>query len=227
MQKDPDVIEGQNEKLGEDVQRLLYALHDLMAAHNQAMEIISIQSEENERLKSEIEILEKAALQDGLTGLFNQAHFTSELDAINLGDETTERRHTQGNALIMIDMDDFKPINDTHGHAAGDEALKTVAKYLKSQMRETDIVARMGGDEFAILMKGATHDHAEKKLEEIKSGFNGLSFDWKGQRIDLRASVASAYIAPQEDSRAALELADERMYVTKRAKGNTRMALNF
>ncbi|PZO87149.1 MAG: hypothetical protein DI626_04705 [Micavibrio aeruginosavorus] len=117
------------------IEHLLQALGKVMTAHSQALEILSLQSEENKKLKEQIELLEKVASQDGLTGLFNQAYFKQQLKAIGNAydrseNEAPERRHTQGNAIIMIDMDYFKPINDTHGHAAGDEALKTVAGYL-------------------------------------------------------------------------------------------------
>ncbi|PZO87148.1 MAG: hypothetical protein DI626_04700 [Micavibrio aeruginosavorus] len=94
-------------------------------------------------------------------------------------------------------------------------------------MRETDVVARIGGDEFSILMKGATPDHAEKKLQDIKSGFDSLFFEWKGQRIDLRASVGSVYVSSGDDVHGAQELADQRMYEIKQAKGNTRMAMSL
>src|SRR5687767_2983590 len=110
-----------------------------------------------------IALLESIATSDELTGLMNRRGFfeafSRELDRVNRGQS--------GNGLvILIDLDNFKPINDTYGHPAGDAALKLVARTLAADIRKMDVAARLGGDEFVLLFANATREAAAARLQK-------------------------------------------------------------
>jgi diguanylate cyclase (GGDEF)-like protein len=108
--------------------------------------------------------LEYQAVHDPLTGLFNRRQFADELErALRFA-----ARYGRAGAVLMIDVDDFKLVNDTHGHASGDQALKSVAAAIAGRARETDVVARLGGDEFTVVLPEASVDDAREAAEEIR-----------------------------------------------------------
>ena len=109
--------------------------------------------------------LEYQAVHDPLTGLFNRRQFSEELErALRFAS-----RYGRPGAVLMIDIDDFKLVNDTHGHAFGDQLLKTVAGAIAGRARETDVVARLGGDEFTIVLPEADIGEAREAAENIRS----------------------------------------------------------
>jgi diguanylate cyclase (GGDEF)-like protein/PAS domain S-box-containing protein len=109
--------------------------------------------------------LEYQALHDPLTGLFNRRQFAAELErALRFA-----RRYGRSGAVLMIDIDDFKLINDTHGHAFGDQILKTVAATIGRRIRETDVIARLGGDEFAVVLPESDLKGAREAADDIRS----------------------------------------------------------
>ena len=110
--------------------------------------------------------LKHQADHDPLTGLYNRRRFAEELEGI-LRNASRYKRH---GALLMLDLDDFKQINDTRGHAAGDEALKTLSQAILQRVRSTDVVARLGGDEFAVVLSEADERHALIVAEDIRTG---------------------------------------------------------
>lgn len=166
--------------------------------------------------------LERRAIYDPLTGLFNREHFGDALENLLSGLSYTGI----GIAVLFIDLDDFKPVNDTYGHAAGDEALVTIARRLKQQTRSTDLVARLGGDEFVIALAGM---RSAQKAEKV--AFNILDdlispITLHGEHtITLSASVGVAYT---DDSRfapdALIAAADSAMYEAK-SRGKNQVAI--
>ncbi|HVX32326.1 MAG TPA: EAL domain-containing protein [Solirubrobacterales bacterium] len=133
--------------------------------------------------------LEYQADHDPLTGLFNRRRFGEELErALRL-----VARYRQAGAVLMIDIDNFKTINDTHGHAVGDRALKGVAAAIAGRARETDVFARLGGDEFAVVLSDVTPDEAREVAEDIRA---------RARRVDATPKL-SVGIAPF-DARARL-----------------------
>jgi diguanylate cyclase (GGDEF)-like protein/PAS domain S-box-containing protein len=100
---------------------------------------------------------------DSLTGLMNRRRFREELESLL----ALQRRYGGEGALLLVDVDDLKEINDSHGHRAGDQLLRRVAEVMRSRMRSTDIVARLAGDEFAVLLPRAEPDHALRLAEEL------------------------------------------------------------
>jgi diguanylate cyclase (GGDEF)-like protein/PAS domain S-box-containing protein len=140
----------------------------------------------NSRLFSEVQRL---AMVDDLTGVFNRNFFNSNV-AIELG-RTQRLGYPIG--LLIVDLDELKQINDKFGHPAGDEALKKVAKALKDSLREADWVARVGGDEFAVVLPGCPSDRLATIGEKLRSAIRGIRVGPSaGDQIRLTASIGGA-----------------------------------
>lgn len=154
-----------------------------------------------------------AALHDPLTGLANRHAFDQ---ALHRG---LDEAHTAGAvlALVYLDLDRFKPVNDAHGHAAGDEVLRVVARRLESAFREVDLVARVGGDEFAVIVRpeGAPPTLAPR-LENARA-LLASPVAWKGRELRVTASIGMAvYPDAATTAEGLLARADEAMYKAKR-----------
>ena len=131
------------------------------------------------------------ASHDMLTGLVNRAEFERQLDRF------IKEAHLDGgqHALMFMDLDRFKIVNDSCGHAAGDELLRQVAGVISAMGRDTDIVARMGGDEFAVLVSDCPMEQAIRLADDIRRGVEGIHFHWQGQTFDIGLSVGLAEVA--------------------------------
>ncbi|GAB2797441.1 hypothetical protein GCM10027040_25100 [Halomonas shantousis] len=162
--------------------------------------------------------LERLAIYDPLTRLFNREHFGNALDNLLEGLKYTE----SGLALLFLDLDDFKPINDSFGHAAGDELLIEISRRLRRLMRHTDMIARFGGDEFMVALPGMAHPDmaglvADKVLRETVRPFT-LS---NGQGVRVSASIGIAFTASHKNTAESLiDTADSAMYEAKQAGKN-------
>jgi diguanylate cyclase (GGDEF)-like protein len=168
---------------------------------------------ENARLFAQ---LSQLASTDELTGLSNRRRFSEALRM----EMARVRRLAQPLSLVMLDVDHLKRINDSHGHPAGDAAIRHVADALRRGRRETDISARLGGEEFAILMPGSEREGAMRAAERIRRELAESSIPIVGT-VTVSAGVVSA---PDEasDEEALLRLADERLYAAK-AGGRNRV----
>jgi len=155
--------------------------------------------------------LRHAADHDALTGLYNRRRFEEELDRhIAHG-----RRYGMSGALLLLDLDDFKRVNDEFGHRAGDRVLTGVAVVLRHRLRESDIVARFGGDEFAVLMPvGGVEDATE--LAELLAG--AIRSDVPTPAGPLSASVGIALFGDLSTADQVLSRADDAMYGQKRGE---------
>jgi len=158
--------------------------------------------------------LRHVADHDALTGLYNRRRFEEELDRhIAHG-----RRYGMGGALLLLDLDDFKRVNDEFGHRAGDRVLTGVAVVLRHRLRESDIVARFGGDEFAVLMPvGGVEDATE--LAELLAG--AIRSDVPTPAGPLSASVGIALFGDLSTADQVLSQADDAMYGQKRGEAST------
>jgi diguanylate cyclase (GGDEF) domain len=167
---------------------------------------------EMEQLKRTTEIATKTAGEDPLTGLGNRRALDEALA------ELLKRPagETQEHCLLLLDIDDFKSVNDTYGHVVGDEVLRHVATALRSATRSNDLLVRLGGDEFVVLAADATRAHGEQRASRIQTALE--STDWgalaPGLRVHTSVGVgATDGLAPVT---ALLALADQSMYADKR-----------
>ena len=164
---------------------------------------------DEERLAAE-EQLRHMADHDALTGLFNRRRFEEELER----HVVHGRRYGMSGALLLLDLDDFKQVNDSFGHRAGDGVLTAVAEVLRGRLRESDIVARFGGDEFAVLMPvGGVNEAAE--LANLLA--DAICGDVPSPAGPLYASIGIALFDEATTPDKILSEADDAMYADKRA----------
>jgi len=155
--------------------------------------------------------LEAAADADFLLDIPNRRGFERELQRAI----AYMKRYRATGALIVLDVDRLKPINDSFGHAAGDEVLKAIANALTRQIRASDVVGRLGGDEFALLLWNLSETDARAKAGIFEQAVDELSFVFRGQHVTAGASAGVALLGAQSDAARALEEADAAMYVRK------------
>lgn len=163
--------------------------------------------------------LSKAAFHDSLTGLPNRRKLADRLqNALTLA-----TRNQQALALLFIDLDQFKPINDTFGHEAGDAVLQTVAQRLSNQLRASDCVARLGGDEFVILLTNLKGPNARNEVEKIAINLmNALKqpFDVAGTPYELGLSIGGVISNGADSAADLMHQADQLMYKAKAEKSS-------
>ena len=163
------------------------------------------------KAKARIEELEASADTDFLLDIPNRRGFEREL---NRAIAYIKRYHASG-ALIVLDVDRLKPINDAYGHAAGDEVLKAIVAVLLRHVRSSDVIGRLGGDEFALLLWNLSETDAHAKAACLEEAVDGLSFVFRGQNISAGASAGVAVLGAHTEATRALEEADSAMYVRK------------
>jgi diguanylate cyclase (GGDEF)-like protein len=164
----------------------------------------------------------KLARRDGLTGIFNRQHFVSEAE-LQL---QYCKKSLRDASLILIDLDHFKMVNDTHGHAVGDRVLRRAVEVCKAQLRSTDIFGRLGGEEFGILLPECTLEQTAVRAEQIRAAIAEASISEEPPRVMVSASfgVASSVYSGYE-LRQLLIHADEALYQAKR-DGRNRVNVN-
>jgi len=161
--------------------------------------------------QSRIAELEASADQDFLLDIPNRRGFERELSR---SIAFIKRYHASG-ALIVLDVDRLKPINDAFGHAAGDQVLKAIVAAVLREVRASDVVGRLGGDEFAVLLWNLSETDARAKAAALEQAIDALSFEFRGHTVSSGASAGVAVLDSHSDPRKALEEADSAMYVRK------------
>lgn len=152
-----------------------------------------------------------AALHDALTGAANRRQFEQRLEQLVTHDVPCH-------ALLMIDLDRFKPINDLYGHAAGDALLRDITLGMKRLVQHDDLVARLGGDEFAILLSNGERVRREQTAQEVLHFVTRFRLSWEGQRLGVGASIGLVSIdRPGMTPAILLAAADEALYAAKEA----------
>jgi diguanylate cyclase (GGDEF)-like protein len=163
-------------------------------------------------MRERLEELERLADTDTLTPLPNRRRFLRELER-SVGQAS---RHGTPAAVLYIDLDSLKAVNDRHGHIGGDAALIHVARLLQGLIRTTDVVARIGGDEFGLILDHLDHNSAIETAERISKYIAATPLDLGGNRVPLKASIGVATIMAGDSAEDVLRRADRNMY---RAKG--------
>jgi diguanylate cyclase (GGDEF)-like protein/PAS domain S-box-containing protein len=166
--------------------------------------------------------LQHRAMRDPLTGISNRAEFEERLRTL-----FGKARHLDRPAAVLaIDLDRFKAVNDAAGHAAGDAALCKVADACRLAVRSSDIVARLGGDEFAIILDNCPEDRATDIGQKLLRALNPMEFEWQGSRYTIGASIGLAMNRKMVDEKSWLDAADKACYIAKRdGRGVLRIAL--
>jgi diguanylate cyclase (GGDEF)-like protein len=168
---------------------------------------------ENAHLHGQVQ---RQAVTDELTGLANRRSFLARLDA----EVTRSRRSGSPLGIILADLDDFKVVNDVHGHAAGDDALRAFAAILQSTSRDVDFSVRLGGEEFAVLLPDTALDGATELAERIRQALESTLIDHSGQQIALTASFGVSCFPSAAGAEDLLTDADRRLYDAKRRGKN-------
>ncbi len=166
------------------------------------------------RAEQRLTELERLSITDELTGLVNRRGFEAELRRVM----AAARRYREKGVLVYVDLDGFKPINDSFGHAAGDAVLRHVARLLLANIRTNDCAARLGGDEFAVLLTRTDWQRGLKRAETFDALINGAAVVWQGRAITVNASFGFQTYGPGDDLLGALDCADHAMYAAKRAR---------
>jgi diguanylate cyclase (GGDEF)-like protein/PAS domain S-box-containing protein len=170
----------------------------------------------SERLEM-IENLRAMAEHDALTKLYNRFYFMQELGRLV---ERTERQDDASAAILYIDLDNFKNVNDTLGHVAGDQLLVEVAALLKKRTRCSDLLARLGGDEFAIILYGIDRDTAYQVAESFRKQLQNYTFKYRGHIIDVGCSIGMVMIEAGITKEEVLARADYSCHTAKLAGRN-------
>lgn len=187
--------------------------HDQISAEDTA-DRAAVLARENLQLKARIAELERLAAQDTLTPLFNRRYLMQELD------RWCWRAHRYGGSfgLLYLDVDRMKLINDTHGHAAGDAVLCGIAEALGGATRKSDVLARMGGDEFAVLLDSIGAEKLQRKAASLRRLLTALPVQMAGSALKIDVSVGHCLIESGSRVSAVLIEADRAMYADKRSK---------
>ena len=171
---------------------------------------------DTDRLRSKIRELESLADHDVMLPVLNRRAFLREVSrALALAE-----RHDAPSALIFLDLNGFKAINDTHGHAAGDDALHHVASLLSAHVRETDAVGRLGGDEFGIVLTLTGAEGAETKAHELADLIASTPFTHDNKTLHVGAAWGCYPLLGGSKADEALAAADAAMYARKAEQKN-------
>lgn len=202
------VLWGMVDASHEFAKNLLVVLSERVRSHNRAIA----------DSYGEMQKFERHATTDALTGLANR-HAMQELFPAQIAAcVETDNPVT----MMMIDVDKFKQFNDMFGHIAGDRALCAVSKILRAKFRPRDLIARYGGDEFAILLPGATQDQALVVAERVRAAVSGSTTDSNDSliKIPITISMGVAQLGPNGDLDSLIRFADEALYRAKDAGRN-------
>jgi diguanylate cyclase (GGDEF)-like protein/PAS domain S-box-containing protein len=182
----------------------------------QGLPVIYIVLSDVTALQETTEILRRLSVTDSLTGISNRRHFLELAER----EVTRGRRYTHPVSLLLLDIDHFKRINDTYGHAVGDEALRAFTRACLASLRTTDVLGRLGGEEFAVLLPETGMPAASQVAERIRREVAAVVVDAHGEAVRFTVSIGAATWqggAPSVD--ALISCADEALY---RAKGRGR-----
>jgi two-component system cell cycle response regulator len=164
---------------------------------------------------------QRLATTDSLTTLMNRHAFLSMMQV----EVARSVRYQMPLSILLLDVDHFKSINDSYGHAAGDSVLSAIGRFLRNDMRITDSASRWGGEEFVIALKNTTTDGAQIFGERLRQGIQGLEVATATRKISVTASIGIATLQPSDVIETLMERADRGMYTAK-AQGRNRVVVS-
>jgi len=164
--------------------------------------------------EARVEKLEKSAHEDALTGLLNRRGFERAFQQAT----AYLKRYGGAAALLYLDLDRFKPVNDRYGHAVGDVVLQEVARLLLGGVRASDLAARIGGDEFALVLWNLDAAQMATKMQALEDLIGNAEFSVRGTNLDIGASIGAAVLQEADTLASALERADAAMYQRKKIR---------
>jgi diguanylate cyclase (GGDEF)-like protein len=174
---------------------------------------IELLRREVEQTRMRLEDMARTADQDTLLPILNRRAFMREISRFIAFAE----RYGTPSSLLYFDLDNFKAVNDAHGHAAGDVVLRHFSDLIGSQIRDSDILARLGGDEFGVLLAHVTLDQAKKKGAAVARSLRDKPPMWNGLPVTLNFSCGAHELHAGQSADAAMAEADSAMYAEKRA----------
>ncbi|OXY83795.1 GGDEF domain-containing protein [Oceanimonas doudoroffii] len=219
-----------NSRLREEIAERVHSITQLLSHHEQLQEreqallqrlnevetrLHSMQHEAAEyrhRLTSQNQKL----LIDHLTQIYNRTALNERLES----EYRRWLRHGDPLAIVLLDIDHFKDINDNFGHLAGDKALRVIARTIRENLRETDFVARFGGEEFVVLMLNVDPGLVSRPLEQLRKKIESIPFRFKDERVTITISIGATLLQAGDSTTSAMERADQALYQAKHAGRN-------
>lgn len=178
------------------------------------MEEVSRLREELRRSQGRIQHLEHLADQDSLLPINNRRAFVRELNrAISMG-----QRYSYPSTVVYFDVDNMKAINDELGHPAGDAALTLITEKLKENVRDSDVIGRLGGDEFGVILLQADEERGQEKAKQLADSIESSPLHFGGEEVQVTVTWGLYTFSGQDDASGALAAADEAMYARKRSR---------
>lgn len=162
-------------------------------------------------MKKRLAAEKQLADQDPLLPIYNRRAFVRELTKAQA---SVERYHGKA-SLVYIDLNNFKTINDTFGHQAGDHVLQKISRRLVESVRETDVVGRLGGDEFGLILANTSQEASSVLIARLLDGLQLQPVSWQNQPLDISMACGIVSINPGEDVEEIMALADNEMYLQK------------
>ena len=187
------------------------------AAIGQLIEEVQSLRGELERAQKRIDYLEQLADQDALTPVLNRRAFVRELSRVM----SFAERYGGESAVLYFDVNGMKAINDSLGHAAGDATIAHVAEVLLANIRGSDHVGRLGGDEFGVILAQADQEEAAVKAAGLADAIQNQPVIWNGKPITVRVAYGAHIMSAGQEPKDALDAADQAMYANKRALSDT------
>ncbi|MFT4580445.1 MAG: diguanylate cyclase [Gammaproteobacteria bacterium] len=179
-------------------------------------ERLSVMSDESNRLRDQVEQERKHARLDALTGVPNRAAFDERISA----EFARHQRHHRKLSLAVIDIDNFKDVNDAFGHKAGDKVLRNIAQICANNVRNGDLFARYGGEEFALVLPETALDQAHIVAEKLREEIAGKRFVFNNQRVPITVSIGIAEVKERETEENTFSRADQALYMAKQRGRN-------
>lgn len=221
------LVSQDNEQLKEEIELRLRSITHVLVQHERlqereqsllnrmnAMELqIQELKQETEDFKQRLSVQSEKLFIDSLTQIYNRAAMEERLEV----EYRRWLRYQEPLCIALLDIDYFKDINDRYGHLAGDKALRLIARTIQKSLRDSDFVARFGGEEFVLLLPNVNPDKLNTPLEKLREQIRNIPFRFKDERVTITASIGATLFRTGDSTTSALERADQALYRAKHA----------